>query len=166
MNMNKGMYLDNDIENATPTDFSLGVAGYPEKHYEAPNFETDLDYLKLKIEAGAEYIVTQMFFDNSKYFDFVKKCRECGITVPIVPGIKPITTIKDIEMLPRVFAISIPDELVKMVKNCKTNAEAKEAGVEWCVQQSKELKAASVPAIHYYTIGISDNIRKIALQVF
>jgi methylenetetrahydrofolate reductase (NADPH) len=166
MNMNKGIYLDNDIENPTPTDFSLGVAGYPEKHYEAPNFETDLDYLKLKIEAGAEYIVTQMFFDNSKYFDFVKKCRECGINVPIVPGIKPITTLKDIEMLPRVFAISIPDELVKMVKSCKSNAEAKEAGVEWCVYQSKELKAAEVPAIHYYTIGISDNIRNIALQVF
>jgi len=166
MNMNKGIYLDPDIENPTPTDFSVGVAGYPEKHYEAPNFESDLDYLKQKIDAGAEYIVTQMFFDNSKYFEFVKKCRNMGITVPIVPGIKPITFIKDIESLPRVFAISIPDDLVKSIKQCKTNAEAKEAGVEWTIQQSKELKAAGVPAIHYYTIGISDNIRKIAREIF
>ena len=166
MNMNKGIYLDQDIQNATPTEFSLGVAGYPEKHYEAPNFETDLDFLKQKIDAGAEYIVTQMFFDNAKYFEFVKKCRAYGITVPIVPGLKPVTTLKDIEVLPRIFAISIPDELVKMIKKCKNNTEAKEAGVEWCVYQSKELKAAGAPAIHYYTIGISDNIRKIAGEVF
>ena len=165
-NMNKGIYLDQAIENATPTDFSLGVAGYPEKHYEAPNFESDLDFLKQKIDAGAEYIVTQMFFDNSKFFAFVKKCRDYGITVPIVPGLKPITTLKDIEVLPRIFSISIPDDLVKVIKKCGDNAEAKEAGVEWCAYQSKELKTAGVPAIHYYTIGISDNIRKIANQVF
>lgn len=166
MNMNKGIYLDQDIQNATPTEFSLGVAGYPEKHYEAPNFETDLDFLKQKIDAGAEYIVTQMFFDNARYFEFVKRCRSYGITVPIVPGLKPVTTLKDIEVLPRIFAISIPDDLVKLIKKCKNNAEAKEAGVEWCVYQSKELKAAGAPAIHYYTIGISDNIRKIAEEVF
>lgn len=166
MNMNKGIYLDTEIENATPTDFSLGVAGYPEKHYEAPNFESDLGFLKQKIDAGAEYIVTQMFFDNKKYFEFVKKCRDYGINVPVIPGLKPITTLKDIEMLPRVFAISIPDELVKLINKCKTNNEAKETGVEWGVYQSLELKNAGVPAIHYYTIGISDNIRKIAKQVF
>jgi methylenetetrahydrofolate reductase (NADPH) len=166
MNMNKGIYLDKAVENATPTRFSLGVAGYPEKHYEAPNFQTDLAFLKQKIEAGAEYIVTQMFFDNSKFFEFVKKCREAGITVPIVPGIKPITTLKDIELLPRIFAISIPDELVRMVQKCNTNAEAKAAGVKWAIQQSLELKNASVPAIHYYTIGISDNIKEIAKNVF
>jgi len=166
MNLNKGIYLDPDIEDPTPTDFSVGVAGYPEKHYEAPNLESDMDYLKQKVDAGAEYIVTQMFFDNSKYFEFVKKCRDHGISVPVVPGIKPVTFIKDIESLPRVFAISIPDALVKTIQKCKTNAEAKEAGVEWTVQQSRELKASGVPAIHYYTIGISDNIRKIAQQVF
>lgn len=166
MNLNKGIYLDPNIINPTPTSFSLGVAGYPEKHYESPNFESDLNFLKQKIEAGAEYIVTQMFFDNSKFFSFVKKCRDTGINVPIIPGIKPVTFIKDIDTLPRVFAISIPDELVKTIKKCKTNEEAKDAGIEWTIQQSKELKEAGVPAIHYYTIGISDNIRKIAKQVF
>lgn len=166
MNLNRGIYLDNDIVDPTPTAFSLGVAGYPEKHYESPNFESDLYFLKQKIEAGAEYVVTQMFFDNSKFFDFVKKCRENDINVPIIPGIKPITFLKDIDTLPRVFAISIPEKLVKTIKKCNTNDEAKEAGTEWTIQQSKELKAAGVPAIHYYTIGISDNIRKIAQQVF
>jgi methylenetetrahydrofolate reductase (NADPH) len=166
MNMNKGIYLDPEIQNPTPTAFSVGIAGYPEKHYEAPNMESDLQYLKAKINAGAEYIVTQMFFDNAKYFGFVERCRNEGITVPIVPGIKPITTLKDIEMLPRVFHIDIPPELVNAVSACKTNAEAKEAGVEWTVMQSLELKKAGVPAIHYYTIGISDNIRKIAARVF
>lgn len=166
MNMNKGIYLDPDIQNPTPTSFSLGVAGYPEKHYEAPNMENDMQYLKAKIDAGAEYIVTQMFFDNSKYFSFVEKCRAMGIQVPVVPGIKPITAIKDVEMLPRVFHIDIPNELVKEIAKCKTNAEAKEAGVEWTTAQSLELKKAGVPAIHYYTIGISDNIRKIASRVF
>jgi methylenetetrahydrofolate reductase (NADPH) len=166
MNLNKGIYLDPDIQNPTATSFSTGVAGYPEKHYEAPNMETDLMYLKGKIDAGAEYIVTQLFFDNSKYFSFVEQCRNIGITVPIIPGIKPINTLRDIEMLPRVFHISIPNELVKEIHKCKTNAEAKEAGIEWTVAQSMELKKAGVPEIHYYTIGVSDNIRKIALRVF
>ncbi len=165
-NMNKGIYLDEEIQNAEHTDFSVGVAGYPEKHYEAPNHETDLQFLKDKIKAGGEYIVTQMFFNNQKFFDFVKRCRAEGITVPIVPGIKPITSIKDIELLPRVFHIDIPHELVKEVQKCKTNEEAKAVGVEWTAQQSLELKNAGAPAIHYYTIGISDNIRKIAQQVF
>lgn len=166
INLNKGIYLDPNITNPTATSFSLGVAGYPEKHYESPNFESDLGFLKQKIEAGAEYIVTQMFFDNSKFFSFVEKCRKIGINVPIIPGIKPVTFIKDVDVLPRVFAISIPDELVKTVKKCKNNEEAKQAGIEWTIQQSKELKEAGVPAIHYYTIGISDNIQKIAKQVF
>ena len=164
--LNKGIYLDPEIQNPTHTSFSLGVAGYPEKHFEAPNFETDIFYLKAKIEAGAEYIVTQMFFDNSKYFEFVELCRKNDINVPIIPGIKPIVSIKDIEMLPRVFHINIPNDLVKEVQKCNTNAEAKEVGVEWAVSQSLELKKAGVPAVHYYTIGISDNIRKIALRVF
>jgi len=166
MNMNKGIYLDPDIQNPTPADFSIGIAGYPEKHFEAPNMETDLNYLKAKIDAGAEYIVTQMFFNNRKYFDFVELCRKNGINVPVVPGIKPITSIKDIEMLPRVFHIDIPNELVKEVQKCKNNMEAKEVGVEWTVTQSLELKKSGVPAVHYYTIGISDNIRKIAQRVF
>lgn len=166
MNMNKGIYLDRDLKHTTRTDFSIGVAGYPEKHYEAPNKETDMKHLKAKVDAGAEYIVTQMFFNNAYFFDFVKKCREAGITVPIVPGIKPITTIKDIELLPRVFHIDIPNELVSEVEKCKDNTEAKQLGVEWTTMQSKELKKAGVPAIHYYTIGISDNIKKIAQEVF
>jgi methylenetetrahydrofolate reductase (NADPH) len=164
--LNNGIYLDPDIQNPTSTAFSIGVAGYPEKHCESPNLESDLSYLKAKIDAGAEYIITQMFFDNSRYFEFVDKCRKNSINVPIVPGIKPITSIKDIEMLPRVFHISIPNDLVKEVKKCKNNQEAKEVGVEWTTAQSLELKKYGVPAIHYYTIGISDNIRKIALNVF
>ncbi len=164
--LNKGIYLDPDLQNATPTGFSIGVAGYPEKHYEAPNIDSDLQYLKAKIDAGAEYIVTQMFYDNEKYFEFVNLCRKNNINVPIVPGIKPLISMKDIEMLPRVFHISIPNELVKDVKKCKSNAEVKELGIEWTVAQSLTLKKAGVPAIHYYTIGISDNIRKIAQRVF
>lgn len=166
MDLNKSIYLDPDIQNPTPSNFSIGIAGYPEKHFEAPNMETDLNFLKAKIDAGAEYIVTQMFFNNRKYFDFVDLCRKNGIMVPVVPGIKPINSIKDIEMLPRVFHIDIPNELVKEVRKCKNNTEAKEAGVEWTVMQSLELKKSGVPAIHYYTIGISDNIRKIAQRVF
>jgi len=166
MNMNKGEYLDENLKNPEPTSFSVGVAGYPEKHYEAANMDQDIEFLKQKVEAGAEYIATQMFFDNQKFFEFQERIKKAGINVPLVPGIKPITAMKDIEVLPRIFHIDIPDELVKMVSQCKTNEEAKEAGVEWTVQQSLELKNAGVPAIHYYTIGISDNIRKIAKRVF
>lgn len=166
INLNKGIYLDPELKDPQPTDFSVGVAGYPEKHFESPNLSDDLYWLKKKVDAGADYIVTQLFFDNSKFFSFVESCRREGINVPIVPGIKPITTLKDIELLPRVFHIDIPGELVREVRKCKTNAEAKEVGVEWAVMQSKELQANHVPAIHYYTIGISDNIRKIALEVF
>jgi methylenetetrahydrofolate reductase (NADPH) len=166
MNMNKGIYLEEELKNATPTDFSVGVAGYPEKHFEAPNMETDLHYLKMKVDAGADYIVTQMFFDNRKYFDFVKACRDIGITVPIIPGIKPITYLNDLNLLPQTFSVDIPQDLVCEVKKCETNAAARQIGVEWTVEQSKELKAAGVPVIHYYTIGVSDNIQQIASHVF
>jgi methylenetetrahydrofolate reductase (NADPH) len=166
MNMNKGIYLEEELENATPTDFSVGVAGYPEKHFEAPNMQTDLHYLKMKVDAGADYIVTQMFFDNQKYFDFVKACRDKGITVPIIPGIKPITFLNDLNLLPQTFSVDIPQDLVCEVKKCKTNTEARQVGVEWTVEQSRELKAAGVPVIHYYTIGVSDNIQQIANRVF
>ena len=156
--MNRGIYLNKELFNSTPTDFSIGVAGYPEKHFEAPNLSTDLKYLKEKTDAGADYIVTQMFFDNRKYFDFVRSCRDAGITVPIIPGIKPITFIKDLSLLPQTFHIDLPDELVRELEKCTTDQAAWQAGVDWAIMQSKELKAQGVPVIHYYTIGVSDNI--------
>jgi methylenetetrahydrofolate reductase (NADPH) len=142
------------------------VAGYPEKHFEAPNLQADLRYLKEKVDAGADYIVTQLFFDNNRFFSFVKACRDIGIEVPIIPGIKPVNTIKDVQLLPQVFHVDIPDDLVQAIQKCRNNAEAKEVGVEFCIQQSRELVKAGVPVIHYYTIGVSDNIRKIARAVF
>lgn len=166
MNMNKGIYLEEGLENATPTDFSVGVAGYPEKHFEAPNMNSDLRYLKEKVDAGADYIVTQMFFDNKKYFRFVENCRAEGITCPIIPGLKPITFLNDINLLPQTFYIEIPDDLVHELSKCKTNKEARQVGVEWAIIQSKELKKAGVPEIHYYTIGVAENIRQIAEKVF
>jgi methylenetetrahydrofolate reductase (NADPH) len=166
MNMNKGIYIEEDLENATATDFSVGVAGYPEKHFEAPNMKSDLRYLKEKVDAGADYIVTQMFFDNSKYFRFVENCRAEGITCPIIPGLKPITFLNDINLLPQTFYIEIPDDLVNELSKCKTNKDARQVGVEWSAAQSIELKKAGVPAIHYYTIGVADNIRQIVEKVF
>jgi methylenetetrahydrofolate reductase (NADPH) len=165
-NMNRGKYLDEDMENTTATDFCVGVAGYPEKHIESPNQTSDLDFLKAKIDAGAEYIITQMFFDNQKYFDFVKKCRDHGIVVPIIPGLKPITTLHDIRTLPQVFNIDIPEDLVKEIRKCETNEDAFRAGIEWSIAQSKELIRFGVPVLHYFTIGISENIRQIAKAVF
>ena len=166
ISMNQGKYLDEEMENTTATDFCVGVAGYPEKHIESPNLISDLKYLKMKVDAGAEYIVTQMFFDNRKYFDFVKSCRDAGITVPIIPGLKPITTLRDISVLPKVFFIDIPEDLVKEVQKCKTNEEAFQVGIEWSIQQSKELIEFGIPVLHYFTIGISENIRQIAKAVF
>ncbi len=166
INMNKGKYLDEHLENKTTTDFSIGVAGYPEKHLEAPNMEYDLKYLKKKVDAGADYVVTQMFYDNQKYFDFVKGCRDIGIKVPIIPGIKPIASLKDLALLPKVFNIDIPDALVTELGKCKTDKDAFQVGIEWGIEQSKELKKFGVPAIHYFTIGISDNIKAIAKEIF
>jgi methylenetetrahydrofolate reductase (NADPH) len=164
--MNKGIYLEEDLENATQTDFSVGVAGYPEKHFEAPNMKSDLRYLKEKVDAGADYVVTQMFFDNSKYFRFVENCRAEGIKCPIIPGIKPITYLNDINLLPQTFYIEIPDDLVNELSKCKTNREARQVGVEWATAQSIELKKTGVPVIHYYSIGVADNIRQICEKVF
>jgi methylenetetrahydrofolate reductase (NADPH) len=164
--MNEGRYLDDELQNTTATDFCVGVAGYPEKHIESPNIKTDLKYLKQKIDAGAEYIITQMFFDNQKYFDFVKLCREAGIDVPIIPGLKPITTLNDIRSLPQVFNIDIPEDLVHEVNKCSSNEEVFHVGVEWSVKQSKELVKFGVPVLHYFTIGISENIRRIVKEVF
>ena len=165
MNLNRGIYQDDELENSSPTRFTVGVAGYPEKHAESPNMSTDIKHLKAKIDAGAEYIVTQMFFDNGKYFEFVRQCREAGINVPIIPGLKPIATIGQLNTLPRTFNISIPEELQKEVDKCKDNREARQVGIEWCTMQSKELMKAGVPALHYFTMGKSDNIREIVKEV-
>lgn len=166
VNMNKGVYLDEKIANPEPTDFCIGVAGYPEKHFEALDLDKDLFYLKKKIDLGAEYIVTQMFFDNSKFFEFVKRCREIGINVPIVPGIKPLSTLKHIEILPRLFYTEFPEPLLTELKKCKSNDEVKQVGTEWGIQQCKELVEANVPCLHFYTMGKSETTRRIAEGVF
>lgn len=165
-NLKKGIYLDPELKNSTPLDFCVGVAGYPEKHAEAPNIETDLCYLRQKVEAGADYIVTQMFFDNQVYFDFVNKCREMGITVPIIPGIKPIALMNQLTVLPKIFSISLPPALSKALHGCKTDEEARRAGTEWAISQARELIAAGVPGLHIYTYGLSDNVREIAKAIF
>ena len=166
VNMNKGIYLDEELQHPAPTDFSVGVAGYPEKHPEAPNLESDLYFLKKKIDAGAEFIVTQMFFNNDNFFSFVDNCRKKGIDVPIIPGIKPISIRDHLNYLPRAFNIDLPDILVKEVLKCKTPDAIREVGIEWAIEQSKELIAKNVPVVHYYTMGKSDNIIKIAKAVF
>ncbi|MDR0232742.1 MAG: methylenetetrahydrofolate reductase [Dysgonamonadaceae bacterium] len=165
-NMNRGVLLHSETEVVTPTSFSCGVAGYPEKHSDAPNFEQDLHYLKEKVDAGADYIVTQMFFDNTKYFEFVRRCREIGITVPIVPGVKPIATASQVDVLPKLFNVTLPEPLEHALRLCKTNADAKNVGTEWLIAQAKELKQANVPAIHIYTFGIPDNVVKVCKSVF
>ena len=148
-------------------DFCVGGACYPEVHPDSANKNADIQGLKEKVDAGCEYLTTQMFFDNSKYFDFVERCRKAGITVPIIPGIKPISTPKHLEILPRTFSVSLPEELVKAVRACGEDTQAaREVGIEWAIHQAKELKAAGVPIIHFYTMGRTDNIRKIACNVF
>lgn len=164
--MNKGLYLDDELENAAPTNFCIGVAGYPEKHFNAPNLKTDLKYLKLKVDMGAEYIVTQMFFDNQKYFDFVGKCREVGITVPIIPGIKPLTGKGQLTVLPKTFHIDIPEALADEAEKCKDNTSLKELGIQWAIHQSRELIQAGVPTLHFYSMGKSDPIYRIAKELF
>ena len=151
--LNNGVYVDKDILNGSKTNFCMGVAGYPEKHFEAPNLEIDLARLKEKVDASAEYIMTQMFFDNQKFFDFVKACRDMGITVPIIPGLKPITTKKQLSVLPRIFHVDIPTDLSNEVMKCKTDADVETVGTKWLIQQSKELKEFGVPVLHYYTLG-------------
>ena len=165
-NMNKGKYMDDDLADVAPTNFCIGVAGYPEKHFEAPNMISDMRYLKAKIDAGSEYIVTQMFFDNAQYFEYLKKCKEQNIVVPIIPGLKIITTKKQATILPKIFKIDIPHELLMQIEKCKTDAEVKEVGIEWCINQSKELISAGVPCLHYYTMGTSEVTRRVASKVF
>ena len=152
-NLNQGIYLEEDIKNGSKTDFCIGIAGYPEKHFEAPNLETDMDHLKAKVDAGAEYIMTQMFFNNQRYFEYVKTCRDNGIDIPIIPGLKPITNKKQLNILPKIFHVDIPSDLSNSIMKCKTDEDVERVGTEWLVQQSKELKQAGVPVLHYYTLG-------------
>lgn len=166
MKMNKGCYLDEELQNTNPTHFCVGVAGYPEKHFWAPNLKSDMKYLKAKVELGAEYIVTQMFFDNKHYFRFVENCRAEGINVPIIPGIKPITTKAQGNILPTTFHIDLPEELTDEVEKCKDNAAVRQLGIEWAVQQSRELIQYGVPTLHFYSMGKSDPIYKIARELF
>ena len=164
--LNKGEYLDDELLNKCKTNFCIGVAGYPEKHMEAPSLDQDVLRLKEKVDAGACYVVTQMFFDNNKYFEFVDKCRKAGITVPIIPGLKPLATKKQLSILPHRFHVDLPDELTLEVLKCKIKEEVRQIGVEWCIQQSKELIKGGAPVLHYYSMGKSDNIQKIAGELF
>ena len=165
-NLNKGKYLHDVIEADDKADFCIGVAGYPEKHIEAPSLQSDLKRLKGKVDAGADYVVTQMFFDNEKYFNFVKEARKAGIEVPIIPGIKPVSVKRHLQLLPQVFKIDLPEALIIEMEKCQNNREVRQVGVDWCIEQSKELLAAGVPVLHYYSMGKSDNIRAIAREIF
>lgn len=165
-NLNRGKYLHDVIESDNCANFCIGVAGYPEKHLEAPSLQTDLKRLKEKVDAGADYVVTQMFFDNKKYFEFVDAAKSMGINIPIIPGIKPIAVKKHLQLLPQVFRIDIPENLIKEVDSCKSNKEVRQVGIEFAIQQSKELLAAGVPVLHYYSMGKSNNIQAIAKELF
>ncbi len=165
-NLNKGKYLHEVIETDDCADFCIGVAGYPEKHMEAPSLKSDLKWLKYKVDLGADYVVTQMFFDNKKYFDFVDAAREMGINVPIIPGIKPIAIKKHLHLLPQVFRIDLPQDLIDAVEACKDNKAVRQVGIEWAVEQSKQLRDAGVPVLHYYSMGKSTNIKAIAKAIF
>lgn len=166
VDMNHGKYLDDNIEEGAKTDFCVGVAGYPEKHFEAPNLDLDLLHVKEKVDAGANYIVTQMFFDNRHFFKFVENCRAIGIEAPIVPGLKPLTKLHQISSIPRHFYVDLPSDLVQALQAAKSPEGRRQVGIEWCIAQSKELKAAGVPCLHYYTMGDSETIRQIVEAVF
>ncbi len=162
---NKGLFIDGTQTSIT-TPFSYGVAGYPEKHDEAPNIEQDIKRLKDKVDNGADYVVTQMFFDNSKYFEFVERCRAIGITVPIVPGIKPIVFANQLNVLPKVFHVDLPDALAEELSKCKDDAAAKQVGIEWCTMQAKELRAKGVPSIHFYSLMATESVAQVAKAVY
>ncbi len=164
--LNQGQYLDEELLNVSKMDFCIGVGGYPEKHMESPSLDRDIQFLQQKIKNGATYVVTQMFFDNQKYFDFVEKCRKAGITVPIIPGLKPIATKKQLNLIPHRFHVDLPEVLILELIKCRTNEQVKQIGIDWCIKQSKELKQAGIPVLHYYSMGKSDNIKIIASHVF
>jgi methylenetetrahydrofolate reductase (NADPH) len=166
VDMNQGKYLDPDQKDVMKTNFCIGVAGYPEKHFEAPNRKSDLRYLKAKIDSGGEYIVTQMFFDNRAYFRFVEECREIGINVPIIPGLKPLSASSQLNILPHHFHINLPDDLVQAVEACTSEEAVRKVGIDWCIQQSKELMKAGAPILHYYTMGKAKSTKEIAKAVF
>lgn len=165
-NLNNGIYLHDVVEANDTADFCIGVAGYPEKHIEAPSLQSDLKRLKEKIAAGADYVVTQMFFNNKNYFDFVELARQEGITVPIIPGIKPVAVKRHLQLLPQVFNIDLPEELILEIESCKDNKQVRQVGIEWAIEQSKELQKAGVPVLHFYSMGKSDNIKAIASELF
>jgi methylenetetrahydrofolate reductase (NADPH) len=164
--MNSGIYLDDEMKDASPTNFCMGIAGYPEKHFEAPNLYSDMKWLKAKVDAGADYIVTQMFFDNKKYFEFVELCRKNDINVPIIPGLKILSSRSQLIALPKIFHIDLPQDLFVELEKCKDDKSVKEIGIKWCIEQSKELKKANVPCLHYYTMGTSDSTKRVAKEVF
>lgn len=164
--LNQGKYLHEVVEVDNKPNFCIGVAGYPEKHVEAPSLGSDIKRLKQKVEAGADYVVTQMFFNNEDFFEFQEMAKKSGIDVPIIPGIKPIATKNHLQLLPQVFKIDIPEDLVNEVEKCKDNLQVRQVGVEWCIKQSKELLKAGAPVLHYYSMGKSDNIKAIAEAVF
>ncbi len=164
--LNKGKFLYEEVNQEMNTDFCIGVAGYPEKHFESPNMKTDLKYLKQKIDNGAHYIVTQLFYDNQKYFDFVEQCHSTGINVPIIPGLKPITSKRQLTFIPKFFHVNLPDELVDEIEKCQSDEAVKQVGIEWGIKQSKELMQKGVPCIHYYTMGKSTAVKEIAKNVF
>lgn len=163
---NKGIAIDGSAFEANETPFSYGMACYPEKHEEAPNMDTDIYWLKKKMEMGAEYAVTQLFYDNRKYFDFVERARQAGVTIPIIPGIKPFKKLSQLSMIPKTFKVDLPEELTQEVLKCNTDAEAQQVGIEWCVQQCKELIAHGVPSLHFYSVGATDSIREVAKQIY
>ena len=165
VNLNAGIYLEDDLKGTHKTDFCIGVAGYPEKHFEAPNMDTDLRYLKAKVDAGADYIITQMFFDNAKYYSFVKACRDAGINVPIIPGLKPVYTKKQLTVLPKTFYIDLPTDLSNEMLKCKTDEEVEQVGTEWLLHQSKDLKKSGVPVLHYYTLGKPHIVANVVKQL-
>ncbi|MES2565234.1 MAG: methylenetetrahydrofolate reductase [NAD(P)H] [Bacteroidota bacterium] len=164
--MNAGIYLDEEMKDASPTNFCMGIAGYPEKHFEAPNLYSDMKWLKAKVEAGADYIVTQMFFDNKKYFEFVELCRNNDINIPIIPGLKILSSRSQLIALPKIFHIDLPQDLFVELEQCKDDKAVKEIGIKWCIEQSKELKKMGVPCLHYYTMGTSDSTKRVAREVF
>lgn len=165
-NFNKGIFVDGSEMTVTKTPFSYGVACYPEKHEEAPNLESDIYWLKKKIEAGAEYAVTQLFYDNRKYFAFVEQARAAGITCPIIPGIKPMKKLSQLSVIPKTFKVDIPEELAHEVQKCTTDEQVRQVGIEWCIRQCRELMAHGVPSIHFYSIGAADSIREVARQIY
>lgn len=165
-NFNIGIYADGEKFEANETPFSYGMACYPEKHEEAPNMESDIYYARQKVDAGADYLVTQMFFDNEKYYAYVERCREAGITVPIIPGIKPIVLKNQLNVLPKIFRSEIPEALAAELRRCESDAQVKEVGIEWCIAQCRDLMAHGVPSLHFYTLMASDSVRRIAQAIY